>query len=202
MQEPAPDDWNDFTYRQYLDDVEGDAREWCLPWVQMCRFAKRLPQGYEFFQDRLAVLGIDRLGLDSNMIRMLLEAISEKGAGVPGTPLVLRVVRPWLTVFGPASGGEPVLPNHWLEGLEVWDEEQRLWIGRRVLEQPLCPTPFGDAEALQARASQEFENYDWSMYEETRFGWKLLGTPPLPDELLEERDRDGSVENIGRITGS
>lgn len=170
---PADDSgWNLGTYRDYLDDLDDDCRRWSLPWVQICLFKSEQPLGFEMFRGRLAALGIDRLGLDAATTISLLEAIGGDGVRVPSTPFILRVVRPWHALFEVNPAVQLSLPENWLEGLELWQDRQRIWIGRRVLEYPLCPAPLADAARLQKKAREKFESINWSLYQENLYGWQ------------------------------
>jgi hypothetical protein len=176
---PDEDGWNLGTYRQYLDNLDDDCRRWSLPWVQICLFKVDQPPGFEMFRGRLAALGIDRLGLDSEATVALLEAMGGEGARIPSTPYILRVVRPWHALIEEKPSPTISLPANWLEGLELWEGQQRIWIGRKVVELPLCPAPIADADRLQVEAKKKFDSIDCSLYEEITFGWKLREAPYL-----------------------
>lgn len=173
---PPGDDnaWNLGTYREFLDDLEEDTRPWCLPWVQICLFKHGQPPGFDMFAGKMAALGIDRLFLDSATTLPLLEAIGGEGVRIPGTSYILRVVRPWHALFEENPTPKLSLPENWLEGVELWEGKKRFWIGRRVVELPLCPAPTDGATCLQVKARKEFGNLNWSLYGESPSGWKLL----------------------------
>jgi hypothetical protein len=173
---PPGDDyaWDLGTYREFLEDLDHDTRLWCLPWVQICLFSPRQPLGFEMFAGKLAALGIDRLGLDSTTTLSLLEAVGGEGVRIPGTSYILRVVRPWHALFEENPTPKLSLPENWLEGVELWKNQTRIWIGKRVLENPLCPAPTDGATCLQVKARKEFGNLNWSLYVESPSGWKLL----------------------------
>ncbi|WP_428308015.1 hypothetical protein [Lacipirellula sp.] len=175
---PEGNPWLASTYLQYIHGLDGELREVCLRWVQVCRFAFQLPAGCEFFEGRLASLGIDRLGLPDENVLELLEAIAGSGVRLSGTVWKLRVARPWCALLEPTSGDEPVLPTHWLEGLELHGKPHSLWIGRRALKHPLCPSPCDELQEAAPGASKEI---DWSAYEPHPAGWKLRDTFGWPN---------------------
>ena len=177
---PGDIPWIASTYSQYINGLQGEMREWCLRWVQVCRFAPDLPQGCEFFEGRFASLGIDRLGLSNDRVLELLEAVAGSGLRIPGTAWRLRVARPWCTLFEPMRGDERVLPTHWLEGLELHGKPGSVWIGRRVLEQPLCPAPFDEIDDAALGASKRAEEIEWSAYQSHRYGWQRRDVPSWP----------------------
>ncbi len=176
----AEDCWRSYTYLQYINGVAEDAYAWSLSFVQCCRFAWNLPEGCEVFVGRVASLGVDRLGLEAVHASALLEAIAGEGARIPGTPLKLRVARPWLAVIEPATSDEPWLPSHWLEGLELHGDPLSAWIGKQVPEHPICPNLLDPDSDSVRRARTHYADLDWSQYESTRFGWKLRDAPTLP----------------------
>lgn len=178
---PRENPWTATTYLQFIGGLEGETREWCLRWVQVCRFPCDLPMGCEFFEGRFASLGVDRLGLANQQALELLEAIAGSGVRLPGTEWKLRVARPWCALFEPMPGDEPMLPTHWLEGLELHGKPDSPWIGRRVVEQPLCPAQFGKLDAAALGASKRTEEIDWSAYQSHRYGWKLRDAPSWPN---------------------
>ncbi len=178
---PDESEWIASTYLQYLNGLEEEVREWCLRWVQVCRFARQLPAGCEIFEGRFASLGVDRLGLPHDQVLELLEAVAGPGVHLPGTAWKLRVARPWCALFEPVRGDEPVLPTHWLEGLELHGKPDSLWIGRRVLEQPLCPAPFDELDEAALGASKRAKEIDWSAYQRHPYGWQRRDVPNWPN---------------------
>jgi hypothetical protein len=185
---PQVNPWLDSTYLQYIQGVEGETRDWCLRWVQVCRFAWELTPGCELFEGRVAELGIDRLGLDDQEVMRLLEAVAGTGVRIPGTSMKLRVARPWCVVWEPAIGDEPMLPAHWPEGVELYAGSVSLWIGRRVPEQPLCPTPRDAFDKATLGVSSRTLQVDWSAYDRHQMGWKLRSSPPWPPFLVNALD--------------
>lgn len=177
---PGGNPWIALTYQQYIYGLKGEAREWCLRWVQVCHFAPDLPPGCELFEGRFASLGIDRLGLSNESVLALLEAAAGSGLRIPGTEWKLRVARPWCVLVESIHGDEPVLPTHWLEGIELHGKPNSLWIGRRVLEQPHCPAPFDELIEVALDASKRIEGIDWSAYQPHRFGWQRRDVPNWP----------------------
>ena len=177
----AEEAWRPYTYLQYLGGLEPDVFDWSLAFVQNCRFAASLqPQGWEVFAGRAADIGVDRLGLDQTVVHQLLYALAGVGVQISGADYMLRVCRPWCTVIEPAAGADLVLPDHWLEGVELYGDPHSIWIGRRVSDQPVCPgPPISDAE-MAARAKEHYQAIDWSLYEESRFGWKLRSCTDWP----------------------
>jgi hypothetical protein len=178
---PDETTWRASTYLQYLNGLEGEMRQWQLRWVQVCRFARHLPAGCQFFEGRVASLGIDRLGLPNDQAMELLEAVAGLGLGIPGTAWKLRVARPWYALFEPTRGDESPLPTHWLEGLELHGESTSLWIGRRALEHPLCPAPYDAFDEAALGASKRTDEIDWSSYQSRRDGWQLRDAPNGPN---------------------
>jgi hypothetical protein len=187
MQRPADlsaeNRWRSCTYLQYINGVPEDAHRWSLSFVQCCRFGWRQPLGLELFEGRVASLGIDRLGLDAESVTALLSAIAGQGAKAPITSLRLRVARPWLALFEEARGDELPLPANWLEGLELHGEPLSLWIGNRVLDNPICPNLLDPSSESVRQARKRYADLDWSLYESTRFGWKLHHSSPLPSSF-------------------
>lgn len=183
MPSHPPDDnlWATSTYLHYIHGLDGELREVCLRWVQVCRFARQLPAGWEFFAGRLASLGIDRLGLANSSVLELLEAVAGSGVRIPETEWKLRVVRPWCALIEPAGDIQQVLPTYWLEGLELHDKPDSLWIGRRAIEQPLCPGPFALLPEAASGATRRMREIDWSMYQSHRYGWERRGVSNVPD---------------------
>ena len=179
--DPSTEDpWRSFTYLQYINGVAKDTYAWSLSFVQCCRFAWHLPAEVGLFEGRVASLGIDRLGLDPAATTKLLQAVAGAGARVPGTPVKLRVARPWLAVLENATSDEPWLPSDWLVGLELHGDPLSIWIGNRVPNDPICPNLLDpDSDSLR-RARSQYADLDWSLYESTRFGWKLRDSPALP----------------------
>ena len=167
------------TYLQYLDGLHGEMRDWCLRWVQVCRFARRLPARFEIFEGCFASLGIDRLGLFDDVVIEFLKPLAGSGVRLPGTKWKLRVARPWCALFEAIRGDEPTLPAHWLEGLELHGDPESVWIGRRALIQPSCPTLFANVDELSSGARRR--EPDRSQYERHRFGWKLRDAPSWPN---------------------
>lgn len=178
---PDESEWIALTYQQYINGLEGEIRQWCLRWVQVCRFAWQLPAGCESFEGRTASLGVDRLGLPNEQALELLEAVAGSGARLPGTAWELRVARPWCAFFEPMLGDEPVLPTHWLEGLELHGKPDSVWIDRRVVEQPLCPAPFDELDEAALGASKRTEEIDWSAYQAHRYGWRRRDVASWPN---------------------
>ena len=177
---PEGNPWLAWTYLQYIGGLEGEVREESLRWVQVCRFAREQPAGCELFAERFASLGIDRLGLPNEQVLELLEATAGGGVGVPGTAWKLRVARPWCALFEPMRGDEPMLPTHWLEGLELHGKPDSLWIGRRVLEQPDCPAPLDKLDEFALGASKRTAEIDWSAYQPHHYGWQRRDVPSWP----------------------
>mgnify|MGYP000060360122 CR=1 FL=1 len=177
---PEGNPWIAWTYLQYIGGLEGQLREESLRWVQVCRFAREQPVGCELFVERFASLGIDRLGLPNAQVLELLEAVAGVGVRVPRTAWKLRVARPWCALFEPMGGDEPLLPTHWLEGLELHGKPDSVWIGRSVLEQPLCPAPLGNLDEAALVASKRTEVIDCSVYQPHRFGWRRRDIPSWP----------------------
>lgn len=178
---PGGNPWLAWTYLQYIGGLEAEVREESLCWVQVCRFDREQPAGCELFAERFASLGIDRLGLPNEQVLELLETVAGGGVGVPGTAWKLRVARPWCALFEPMVGDEPMLPTHWLEGLELHGKPDSLWIGKRVLEQPLCPAPFDKIDEAALGASKRTEEIDWSAYQTHRCGWQRRDVPSSPN---------------------
>jgi hypothetical protein len=176
----AEDRWRRYTYLEYLRGVPEDAYQWSLSFVQTCRFAWRLPPEFEFFAGRVASLGIDRLELAPAKVIEILRAVAGEGARIPGTPVKLRVARPWLVVVEQGIADEPWLPSHWLEGLELHGEPLSIWIGKRVPAAPICPNLFDSNSNSVREARKQYADLDWSLYQSTQFGWKLRQSPPLP----------------------
>lgn len=178
-----PDDnpWAVSTYLQYINGLNGELREVCLRWVQVCRFARQLPVEWEFFAGRFVSLGLDRLGLANSSVLELLEAVAGSGVRIPETEWKLRVARPWCVLIEPAGEVEPVLPTHWLEGLELHDKPDSVWIGKRALERPLCPRPFAPLGEVASVASRWIRKIDWSAYQSHRYGWKRRDVSQLPN---------------------
>jgi hypothetical protein len=176
----AEERWRSYTYLEYIRGVPEDVYPWSLSFVQCCRFAWHLPSGLEMFEGRVASLGIDRLELDSGKVTELLQAIAGTGARIPATPTKLRVARPWFAVIEDASGNDPWLPSHWLEGLELHGRLRSVWIGNRVPDCPICPNLLDPNCDSVLQAKNQYANLDWSLYECTRFGSKLRHSPPLP----------------------
>ena len=189
QQRPEPyneERWRAFTYLQYLGGLDRETFDWSLRFAQTCKFAwTLLPAGFEIFEGRTAALGIDRLGLSESATRELLLAIADEGARVPGTAQVLRVARPWCALFEPAAGDESILPAHWLEGLELYGDPDSTWIGRRVKARPICPAFPGDNSESARQAMKQFGELDASLYETTRFGWRLRESSPLPRGFID-----------------
>ena len=177
---PGENPWIALTYLQYISGLQGEMREWCLRWVQVCRFAPDLPVGCKLFEGRFASLGIDRLGLPNDKVLELLEAVAGSGVRLPRTAWKLCVARPWCALFEPMRGDEPVLPTHWLEGLELHGRPASLWIGRRVMEEPLCPAPFDNLHEAGLGASKRTAEIDWSAYQPHRYGWQRRDVPSWP----------------------
>ncbi|BBO31103.1 hypothetical protein [Lacipirellula parvula] len=173
--------WATSTYLQYIHGLDGEMREMCLRWVQVCRFARQLPAEWEFFAGRFASLGLDRLGLANSSVLKLLEAVAGSGVRIPETGWKLRVARPWCALIEPSEDVEPVLPTHWLEGVELHGKPDSLWIGRRALEQPLCPAPFDKVDEAALGASKRIEEVDWSAYQPQRYGWKSRDVSHWPN---------------------
>ncbi len=176
----AEDRWRPFTYLQYIQSVPEDVYSWSLSFVQSCRFAWCLPPGFEFFEGRVASLGIDRLGLEPVKVADLLHAVAGAGARVPGTTMKLRVARPWFALFEEAVGDEPLLPPHWLEGVELHGDPFSLWIGDSVPHSPICPNLLDPACESVRRARRQFAELDWSQYESAKYGWRLWSSPIPP----------------------
>lgn len=185
---PGENPWIALTYQQYVNGLEGETRQWCLRWVQVCRFAPALPQGCECFEGRFASLGIDRLGLSNEKAQELLEAVARSGVRLPDTAWKLHVARPWCAFVETIQGDEPVLPTHWLEGLELHGKPDSLWIGRRVQEQPLCPAPVDELDEASLGASKRTEEIDWSAHQAHRYGWKRRGVSSWPTSWRRIRD--------------
>jgi len=139
-----------------------------------------LPVEFKLFEGQFASLGVDRLGLPNQQALELLEAVAGSGVRLPGTEWKLRVARPWCAIFETMRGDEPVLPTHWLEGLELHGKPNSLWIGRRVLERPLCPAPIDQLHEAAGDASKRTEAIDWSAYQARRYGWKWRGVSSWP----------------------
>ncbi|BBO34445.1 hypothetical protein PLANPX_4057 [Lacipirellula parvula] len=169
------------TYLHYIHGLDSELRELCLRWVQVCRFTRQLPAGWEFFAGRLASLGIDRLGLTNTRVLELLEAVAGSGVRIPETEWKLRVARPWFALIEPMGDAQLVLPMHWLEGLELHDTSESVWIGKRALERPLCPDPFAHLDEEGAGASRETRKIDWSAYQSHRYGWQRRDVAGSPD---------------------
>lgn len=184
---PDEQRWLSCTYLDYLGGLKVEAFEWSLTHVQTCRFAWTLqPPGWELFEGRVAALGVDRLGLTPAEVRALLYAIAGKGARVPATSLILRVARPWCALFEQAAGDEPLLPEHWVEGLELHGEPASLWIGKRVPEHPICPAPSDATSQIVHGARNRFADVDWIAYEPTNYGWRLRDSSALPRFFIGE----------------
>ena len=178
---PDGNPWSASTYLHYIHGLDGELREVCLRWVQVCRFTRQLPAGWECFAGRLASLGIDRLGLANSSVLELLEAVAGSGVRIPETEWKLRVARPWCALIEPAGDIQQVLPTYWLEGLELHDKPDSLWIGRRAIEQPLCPGPSALLPEAASGASRRMREIDWSMYQSHRYGWERRGVSNVPD---------------------
>jgi hypothetical protein len=124
---------------------------------------------------------MDRLGIGDEKVLELLETVAGLGLRIPATAWKLRVARPWCAIIETMRGDEPVLPTHWLEGLELHGKPNSLWIGRRVLEQPLCPAPIDELNEATGGASKRTEAIDWSAYQAHRDGWKWRGVSSWPN---------------------
>ena len=154
-----------------LDDPK--SRPWhFLNSAQTATFTEDLPEGFAFFAGQWVWFGIRYLDLPEVERDQLIFALASQGVRVPGSSLRFRTVgvMGWLfALVEQARGDEPALPANWLAGLELGFEPR--WIGQFRIDQserlPSCPA--------------NLESVDRSLYEIHSHGWKLRGTPALPE---------------------
>jgi hypothetical protein len=121
-------------------------------------------QQFPMFAGDEADLGLENLGLSkSEYGALVLACIRGDGVRIPGSPYRLRQSN--RLVIEPHTGGEPVLPEHWLQGAWVRHQDAYLWIGASVR----IGGEIGDQIA---------GDFDFAPYTRLTDGWMLTAAIP------------------------